>query len=63
MRTDIPTEYNPGKYTETDHVFNLDLSRSLQTAMLPFSPEPRPRPGVSRGAIRGHGRREEFLVH
>ncbi len=35
MRTDIPTEYNPGKYTETDHVFNLDLSRSLQTAMLP----------------------------
>ena len=35
MRTDIPTEYNPGKYTETDHVINLDLSRSLQTAMLP----------------------------
>lgn len=35
MRTDIPTEYNPGMYTETDHVFNLDLSRSLQTAMLP----------------------------
>ncbi len=35
MKTDIPTEYNPGMYTETDHVFNLDLSRSLQTAMLP----------------------------
>lgn len=35
MRTNIPTQYNPGKYTETDHVFNLDLSRSLQTAMLP----------------------------
>lgn len=35
MRTNIPTEYNPGKYTETDHVFNLDLSRVLQTAMLP----------------------------
>lgn len=35
MRTDIPTEYNPGKYTETDHVLNLDLSRSLQTAMFP----------------------------
>ncbi len=35
MRTNIPTEYNPGKYTETDHVINLDLSRSLQTAMLP----------------------------
>jgi len=35
MRTDIPTEYNPGMYTETDHVLNLDLSRSLQTAMLP----------------------------
>ena len=35
MRTNIPTTYNPGKYTETDHVFNLDLSRVLQTAMLP----------------------------
>ena len=35
MRTNIPTEYNPGMYTETDHVLNLDLSRSLQTAMLP----------------------------
>lgn len=35
MRTNIPTEYNPGMYTETDHVINLDLSRSLQTAMLP----------------------------
>ena len=35
MRTDIPTEYNPGMYTETDHTINLDLSRSLQTAMLP----------------------------
>lgn len=35
MRTDIPTEYNPGMYTETDHVLNLDLSRSLPTAMLP----------------------------
>lgn len=35
MRNNIPTTYNPGKYTETDHVFNLDLSRSLQTAMFP----------------------------
>ncbi len=35
MRTNIPTEYNPGMYTETDHVINLDLSRSMQTAMLP----------------------------
>ncbi len=35
MRTNIPTTYNPGMYTETDHVFNLDLSRSLQTAMFP----------------------------
>jgi iron complex outermembrane receptor protein len=35
MRTDIPTEYNPGMYTETDHTINLDLSRVLQTAMLP----------------------------
>ncbi len=33
MRTDIPTEYNPGMYTETDHVINLDLSRSLQNTM------------------------------
>ena len=30
----IPTNYNPGMYTETDHVINLDLARSLQTAML-----------------------------
>ena len=35
MRTDIPTEYNPGTYTETDHTINLDLSRVLETAMLP----------------------------
>ena len=35
MRTNIPTEYNPGMYTETDHTINLDLSRSLRTAMLP----------------------------
>ncbi len=35
MRTNIPTEYRPGKYTETDHVINLDLSRVVQTAMLP----------------------------
>ena len=34
-RTDIPTDYNPGSYTERDRVFNLDFSRSLQTAMLP----------------------------
>ncbi len=35
MRTNIPTEYRPGTYTETDYVINLDLSRVLQTAMLP----------------------------
>ena len=35
MRTNIPTEYNPGTYTETDHTINLDLSRVLETAMLP----------------------------
>ena len=35
MRTNIPTEYRPGTYTETDHTINLDLSRVLQTAMLP----------------------------
>ena len=35
MRTNIPTEYRPGTYTETDHTINLDLSRVLQTALLP----------------------------
>ncbi len=35
LRTNIPTDYNPGSYTERDRVFNLDFSRSLQTAMLP----------------------------
>ena len=35
LRTNIPTNYNPGSYTERDRVFNLDFSRSLQTAMLP----------------------------
>ena len=35
MRTNIPTEYRPGTYTETDHTINLDLSRVLQTTMLP----------------------------
>ena len=33
--SNIPTNYNPGMYTETDHTINLDLARSLQTAMLP----------------------------
>ncbi len=33
MRTNIPTEYNPGMYTETDHVINLDLSKALQNTM------------------------------
>ena len=35
MRTDIPTEYNPGMYTETDHVLNLDVARVLKTTVLP----------------------------
>ena len=35
MRTLIPTDYKPGTYVERDRVFNLDFSRSLQTAMLP----------------------------
>ena len=35
LRTNIPTNYNPGAYTERDRVFNLDFSRSLQTTMLP----------------------------
>ena len=33
----IPTNYNPGTYTETDHVINLDLSRPLETNMF-YSP-------------------------
>ena len=35
LRTNIPTDYNPGGYTERDRVINLDLARSLQTTMLP----------------------------
>ena len=35
MREGIPTNYNPGGYTERDHVVNLDFSRSLQTTMFP----------------------------
>jgi iron complex outermembrane receptor protein len=35
LRTNIPTNYKPGTYTERDRVFNLDFSRSLPTAMLP----------------------------
>ena len=33
-RTAIPTEYEPGAYTETDRVFNLDLSREINFAGL-----------------------------
>ena len=35
--SNIPTNYNPGSYTETDRVFNLDLSRPLDTNMF-YSP-------------------------
>ena len=35
LRTDIPTNYRPGADIERDRVFNLDLSRALQTTMLP----------------------------
>ena len=35
LRTNIPTNYNPGADIERDRVFNLDLARSIQTAMLP----------------------------
>ncbi len=35
LRTNIPTNYKPGTYTERDRVFNLDFSRSLPTTMLP----------------------------
>ena len=33
LRTNIPTNYNPGADIERDSVFNLDLARSLQTTM------------------------------
>ena len=33
--TNIPTNYKPGTYVERDRVINLDLARSLPTAMLP----------------------------
>ena len=35
LRTNIPTNYKPGTYVERDRVINLDLARSLPTAMLP----------------------------
>ena len=36
-RTNIPTNYTPGGYTERDRVFNLDLARALPTTMF-YSP-------------------------
>ncbi len=33
----IPTDYNPGTYTETDYTFNLDITRPLDTAVF-YSP-------------------------
>ena len=35
LRTNIPTNYTPGTYTERDRVINLDFSRSLPTTILP----------------------------
>ena len=35
LRTNIPTDYKPGTYTERDRVINFDLARSLPTTMLP----------------------------
>lgn len=32
---DIPTEYKPGAYTETDRVFNIDLSREIVVGAMP----------------------------
>ena len=37
LGSDIPTDYKPGAYTETDHVFNVDLSRPFDTNIF-FSP-------------------------
>ena len=37
QRADIPTDYSPGSYTETDYTLNLDLSRPLYLDVF-FSP-------------------------
>ena len=37
LRTNIPTNYNPGGYVERDRVINLDLSRPLDTRVF-YSP-------------------------
>lgn len=37
LRTNIPTNYNPGGYVERDRVINLDLSRPLDTKVF-YSP-------------------------
>lgn len=37
QRSDIPTNYSPGSYTETDYTLNLDLSRPLYLDVF-FSP-------------------------
>ena len=37
QRSDIPTDYSPGSYTETDYTLNLDLSRPLYLDVF-FSP-------------------------
>ena len=37
QRVDIPTDYRPGSYTETDYTFNLDLSRPVYLDLF-FSP-------------------------
>ncbi len=34
LETDIPTEYRPGDYTETERIFNLDISRPFDLAAL-----------------------------
>ena len=37
LGSEIPTDYKPGAYTETDRVFNVDLSRPIDTNIF-FSP-------------------------
>ena len=63
LKNRIPTNYNPGGYTERDRVLNLDFSRSLPTAMFRSPLNIRPRLGVSSGGIRNLGRRCEFHLY
>ena len=59
----IPTDYDPGVYTETDYTINLDVSKLVDIAAF-YSPlEYRLRTGTPAGRVQGDPRWHEFLVH